>query len=80
MMPLLKRMLQNDLRTTVNIDDALVVKAQELTGIDSRSELLREALTALIQREAARRLARLGRSAPDLQSMPRRREESHDAG
>ncbi|WP_421874125.1 type II toxin-antitoxin system VapB family antitoxin [Pararhizobium sp.] len=61
------------MRTTVILDDELLEEAQELTDIKERSALLREALTALIQRESARRLALLGGSQPDLEHTPRRR-------
>lgn len=62
------------MRTTVNLDDALLARAQQLSGMQERNGLLREALQALIQRESARRLARLGGSEPGLQDIPRRRE------
>lgn len=61
------------MRTTINLDDALLERAQSLSGVHERSALLREALTALIQRESARRLARLGGSEPELKPIPRRR-------
>ncbi len=61
------------MRTTVTLDDELLDEAHRVTGIKERSALLREALTALIQREASRRLARLGGTQPDLQPIPRRR-------
>ena len=61
------------MRTTINLDDALLERAQSLSGVHERSILLREALTALIQRESARRLARLGGSEPELTPIPRRR-------
>ncbi len=64
--------MENPMRTTVALDDDLLEKAQALTGTTEKSALLREALTALIQRESARRLARLGGSEPDLQPIPRR--------
>jgi Arc/MetJ family transcription regulator len=60
------------MRTTLALDDELLAKAQELTGVKEKSALVREALKALVEREAARRLARLGGSAPNL-SAPRRR-------
>ncbi len=60
------------MRTTLALDDELLAKAQEFTGLKEKSALVREALKALIEREAARRLARLGGSAPDLRA-PRRR-------
>jgi Arc/MetJ family transcription regulator len=61
------------MRTTVALDEDLVSCAQGLTDIEEKSALPREALTALVQRESARRLARLGGSGPDLDAAPRRR-------
>jgi Arc/MetJ family transcription regulator len=61
------------MRTTVNLDDALLMQAQQLSGLQERSLLLKEALIALIQRESARRLANLGGSEPTLELTPRRR-------
>jgi len=61
------------MRTTVTLDDALVEKARKLSGINERSALLREALEALIARESARRLARLGGSEPQLEPVRRRK-------
>jgi Arc/MetJ family transcription regulator len=60
-------------RTTVALDDDLMERAQTYTGLREKSALLREALRALIERESARRLARLGGSQPDLVPAPRRR-------
>jgi Arc/MetJ family transcription regulator len=61
------------MRTTLALDDDLVAKAQTLTGLKEKSSLVREALKALIERESARRLARLGGSEPALETPPRRR-------
>lgn len=61
------------MRTTIKLDDALVAEAQRLTGITERTALVHEGLRLLIQREAARRLARLGGSEPHLEVPPRRR-------
>lgn len=61
------------MRTTLALDDDLVAKAQAYTGLKEKSALVREALKALIERESARRLARLGGTEPDLQVPPRRR-------
>jgi Arc/MetJ family transcription regulator len=61
------------MRTTVVLDDALVAEAQRLTGTSDKSALVREALRALIERESARRLARLGGSEANLVASPRRR-------
>ena len=64
------------MRTTVNLDDALLERAQRLSGLRERSALLREALAALIQRESARRLARLGGTEGALRLPSRRRTEA----
>jgi Arc/MetJ family transcription regulator len=61
------------MRTTIAIDDELLARAEQLTELREKSALVREALKALIEREAARRLARLGGSEPKLRSVPRRR-------
>ena len=61
------------MRTTINLDDDLIRTAQRLTGLKERTALVREALRALIERESARRLARLGGSAPKLETPVRRR-------
>jgi hypothetical protein len=61
------------MRTTVTLDDRLLEHAASLTGLRDRGPLLREALAALIERESARRLARLGGSEPALEAPPRRR-------
>jgi Arc/MetJ family transcription regulator len=63
------------MRTTLALDDDLVREAQHLTGVREKSVLVREALKALIERESARRLARLGGSEPDLAAVPRRQSE-----
>ncbi len=63
------------MRTTVAIDDELLAAAQEYTGLKEKSALVREALKALVERESARRLARLGGSDPDATAVPRRRSE-----
>jgi Arc/MetJ family transcription regulator len=61
------------MRTTLALDDKLVETAQAYTGVKEKSVLVREALKALIERESARRLARLGGSEPDLVAATRRR-------
>ena len=61
------------MRTTLALDDDLVAKAQDFTGLKEKSALVREALTALIERESARRLARLGGTEPAATPPPRRR-------
>jgi Arc/MetJ family transcription regulator len=61
------------IKITVQLDDALLARAAELLGTRDRGELLNEGLRALIQRESARRLAKLGGSIPDATAPPRRR-------
>lgn len=61
------------MRTTLALDDDLLAQAQSVTGLQEKSALVREALKALIERESAKRLARLGGSEPGLKPIPRRR-------
>jgi Arc/MetJ family transcription regulator len=61
------------MRTTLVLDDELLAMAQEYTGLREKSAVVREALKALVEREAARRLALLGGSQPDFMVPPRRR-------
>jgi hypothetical protein len=61
------------MRTTISIDDDLIDKAREFSGIEENAALIREGLKALVEREAARRLIRLGGSQPRLKLPPRRR-------
>ncbi|MCC6789244.1 MAG: type II toxin-antitoxin system VapB family antitoxin [Hyphomonadaceae bacterium] len=61
------------MRTTLALDDDLLAEAEALTGVDEKTALVREALKALIERESARRLARLGGSDPKAKAPPRRR-------
>jgi Arc/MetJ family transcription regulator len=64
------------MRTTIALDDALLAEAQAYTGVKEKSALVREALKALIAREAARRLARLGGSQPGFVAGRRQRPQS----
>ncbi len=61
------------MRTTLALDDNLLAEAQAYTGLEEKTALIREALKALIERESARRLARLGGTEPRLKPIPRRR-------
>ena len=61
------------MRTTFNIDDDLIAEAQRLTGITERTAVIHEGLRALIERESARRLARLGGTERTLRAPRRRR-------
>lgn len=60
------------MRTTLTLDDDLLTEAQRLSGLQDRKRLIDEALKALIERESAKRLARLGGSEPHLEPVPRR--------
>jgi Arc/MetJ family transcription regulator len=61
------------MRTTLALDDDLLAEAASLTGVSEKTALVREALKALIERESARRLARLGGSDPGAKAPSRRR-------
>jgi Arc/MetJ family transcription regulator len=61
------------MRTTINVDDALLREAKRLTGLDEKTAIVRAGLEALIARESARRLAALGGSEPGLRPARRRR-------
>ncbi len=61
------------MRTTLNIEDTLLVQAQRVSGLTEKTALVREGLVALIERESARRLAQLGASEPKLKPVARRR-------
>jgi Arc/MetJ family transcription regulator len=68
------------MRTTLNIDDEILEKAKSLTGIKEKTALVRLGLEALIARESARRLARLGGTEKDLRPIPRRRSPRSNRG
>lgn len=61
------------MRTTIALDDDLIRIAQDFTGVEEKTALIREALKALIERESARRLAFLGGTMPAFKNVPRRR-------
>ncbi|MCI3132347.1 type II toxin-antitoxin system VapB family antitoxin [Phenylobacterium aquaticum] len=61
------------MRLTITVDDALLARARDLVGEEDDARLIRDALTALVQRESARRLAGLGGSDPNASAAPRRR-------
>jgi Arc/MetJ family transcription regulator len=73
MVLLLVQLMESFMRTTVTLDDDLLAKAVKLTGGLDRSTVLREGLKALIERESAARLAKLGGTQPRLEHVPRRR-------
>ena len=61
------------IRTTLILDDELLERAREMTGIKEKTALVHAGLEALISREAAKRLAALGGTQPRLANIPRRR-------
>ena len=63
------------MRTTLIIDDQLLARASELTGIKEKTALVRMGLEYLIARESAKSLAKLGGTAKDLKPIPRRRSD-----
>ena len=74
MMRILMHLMEaTEVRTTVNVKDELIEEARKSTGIEGISALVTAGLTALVQREAARRLAKLGGTMPDLKVPPRQR-------
>ncbi len=64
------------MRTTLNIDDELIMKASQMTGIKEKTSLVRLGLETLIARESSRRLARLGGTERGLRIPGRRRSVS----
>lgn len=66
------------MRTTVTIDDELLRDALEFSGIKEKSAVINEALRWFVAREAGKRLAKLGGSAPDIEAPPRRRLGGND--
>ncbi|MEP7102385.1 MAG: type II toxin-antitoxin system VapB family antitoxin [Burkholderiales bacterium] len=64
------------MRTTITLDDDLLTKAAKLAGPLDRSALISAGLQAFIERESARRLAKLGGSQPALAVAPRRRDKA----
>ena len=65
------------MRTTVTIDDELYKQALEMADPEmDKSDLFREAIKTFVRVQAAKRLADLGGTAPDMQDVPRRRENA----
>ena len=63
------------MRARLAIDNELIGRARELTGIQEITALVQAGLEALIARESGKRLAAAGGSQPDLADVPRRRPE-----
>ena len=66
-------MREENMRTTLNIEDKLIDKASKLTGIKEKTSLVRLGLQALIARESSKRLASLGGTEKKLKIAKRRR-------
>ncbi len=65
------------MRTTVTIDDALYQQALEVADpAMDKADLFREAIKTFVRIQAAKRLASLGATMPDLPEIPRRREDA----
>lgn len=64
------------MRATLDVDDALLARAQRLSGQQEQEALIHEALLALIQRESTRRFAQLAGSEPTLEITPRRQSKT----
>ena len=60
------------MRTTLNIDESILKKASDLSGIKEKTQLLHEGLKALIAKQSALRLSKLGGTSPKLKNIPRR--------
>lgn len=64
------------MRTTVTIDDDLYEKALEMADPSmEKSDLFREAIKTFIRVQAAKRLASLGGTMPEMKDIPRRKGE-----
>jgi len=68
-----QRCILMHMRTTLIINEDLLQRAKELTGIQEKTALVHAGLEALIAREAAKRLAALGGTQPKISNIPRRR-------
>ena len=62
-------------RTTLNLDEQLLERAADYSGIQEKTALIHQALTEMVQRGAARRLIAMGGTMPNLKQVPRRRSE-----
>jgi metal-responsive CopG/Arc/MetJ family transcriptional regulator len=71
-----KESRRSAMRTTVTLEDALYEKALELADPNmDKSDLFREAIKTFVRVQAAKRLAALGGTVPDMADIERRREE-----
>jgi Arc/MetJ family transcription regulator len=69
--------MEVEMRTTINIEGSLLAKAAKLTGVEEKTSLVKLGLEALIARESAGRLARLGGTEKKLDAIPRRKATDH---
>ena len=65
--------MEKTMRTTLNIEEELINKASQLTGIKEKTSLVRLGLEALIALESAKRLAKLGGTEKNIHAIPRRK-------
>jgi Arc/MetJ family transcription regulator len=61
------------MKIVIDVDDRLIEKGQRITGMTDHTALINEGLRALISRESARRVARLGGSDGRAKAPRRRR-------
>jgi Arc/MetJ family transcription regulator len=61
------------MKVEITINDELFAQAQQYAGVTEKSAVVTEALKAFVEREAGRRLVRLGGTEPDARAPPRRR-------
>jgi Arc/MetJ family transcription regulator len=67
------RNLEENMRTTVSVDDDMMDTLRDYTGKTENAAVIRAALEGFIEREAARRLILLGGTDPNAKAAPRRR-------
>lgn len=61
------------MRTTVDLDEELVERAREYAPGLTKTALIEAGLRALVKLEAARRLAEMGGTQPEIHLPPRRK-------
>jgi Arc/MetJ family transcription regulator len=68
------------MRTTLILDDELLAKAAQLSGIKGKTAIVHAGLDALIARESAQRLAALGGTDKGVRPIRRRRDSGLPKG
>jgi Arc/MetJ family transcription regulator len=64
------------MEAVIRVDEDLLDRARRASGIDARDEVVREALTVLIQREVARKLIERAGTEPEIEAPVRRRQQA----